>query len=390
MAAGEEERIGLLRLNLTGGIGARLYRRLLDRFGSLDAVFRANPGELTKIKRIGPVLAGNILRKGAEEEARDEERRAKEKGLKILTLGQDGFPRALEDLFDPPLVLYVLGDMEEGDADAVAVVGARDASHYGLSQSERFARGLASRGITVVSGMARGIDSAAHRGALKAGGRTLAILGSGFSHLYPAENTSLAGKIAQSGAVISEFPLDAAPLKPHFPRRNRIISGLALGVLVIEAARRSGSLITVDWALEQGREVFALPGRVDMPGSRGVHRLIKQGAHMVEDPEDILEILGFSCMPGEGGPVAPEGLEELSPLEEKIFALLTVELTNIEQIVDASELPVSLVYRALTNLEVRRLVRQYPGKNFVRLCDPRPPARWGAACEPDQVAQVRR
>ncbi len=216
---------------------------------------------------------------------------SKENKTRTLSFSDKGYPTNLKYIYDPPPTLYVKGNILPEDNIAIAIIGSRRATYYGLKNAENLSFELAAGGITIISGLARGVDSAAHRGALKAGGRTIAVLGSGLNIIYPPENEKLAREILQCGAVISEFPQGTAPLRQNFPRRNRIISGLSLGVVVVEAAKRSGALITANLALEQGREVFALPGKIDSFTSRGTHDLIKQGAKLVESAEDIIEEL---------------------------------------------------------------------------------------------------
>lgn len=280
----------LVSLNMVGEIGTIRLKRLLAYFGQPENILKAPQEKLTVVFGIGEKIAQKIhaLKK---ENLEKEFALVKKLGLKIITQDDQVYPENLKNIYDPPMLLYVKGELKPEDKLSMAIVGSRRASFYGLSCAEKFASDLAGKGITIVSGMARGIDSYAHKGALKAGGRTIAVIGSGFNNIYPPENKKLAEEIAKCGAVISEFPLDMLPKKENFPRRNRIISGLSLGVLVVEAARNSGALITADFALEQGREVFALPGKVDSNTSFGTNGLIKQGAKLVSGVDDILEEL---------------------------------------------------------------------------------------------------
>ncbi|MBI4342113.1 MAG: DNA-protecting protein DprA [Candidatus Omnitrophica bacterium] len=265
---------------------------MLDAFGGVEPLARATAQALCQVQGVGPVLAKRIVA-GFHDEvwlARELER-ARRQGAAIVTPDDPGYPDALRTITDPPVALYLRGTLTEADRVAVAIVGSRHASLYGLQCAEQLAYELALRGVTVVSGLARGIDGAAHRGALRASGRTLAVLGSGLSRVYPDEHRQLAKEIAGHGAVLSEYPMETQPLPRHFPQRNRLISGLSLGVVVVEAAQRSGALITADCALEQGREVFAVPGPMTAVTSHGTHQLLKQGARLVTSVEDILEEL---------------------------------------------------------------------------------------------------
>jgi len=294
-------------------------------------------------------------------------------GSRVLTLGDGDYPEALRWIPEPPPVLYIRGTLRHEDSLAVAVVGSRRPSPYGQLAAQRLSAELAQYGLTVVSGLARGIDSLAHRGALQAGGRTIAVLGSGINVVYPPEHRRLYDAISAQGAVVSEFPCDTKPDRWNFPRRNRIISGLALGTLVVEASDHSGSLHTARHALEQGREVFAVPGRIDVPSSRGTNDLIKRGAKLVAGMDDILEELpaAVRLAVGQRGPTsevtgAPPCLPDLTTAEAQVLALVAPEETHIEAVIHASQLPAQVVASILVSLELRGLVRQFPGKFFVR------------------------
>jgi len=279
----------LLTLNMVEGLGVTLLSRLLERFGSPEAVLAASRNALEEVEGVGSEVSRNISKATKKNDASAEMKAAEALGVKIISAASEDYPQPLRRIFDPPLVLYVKGELKEEDALAMAIVGSRRASYYGKNQAERLAGSLAKMGFTIVSGMAWGIDSAAHKGALGAGGRTIAVLGSGLANPYPKGNEKLLAEIIENGAAISEFPLTFPPRAENFPRRNRLISGLCLGVVVVEAAERSGSLITARWAMEQGREVFAVPGPIDSATSRGTHRLIKDGAKLVERVEDVIE-----------------------------------------------------------------------------------------------------
>jgi DNA processing protein len=275
----------------------------------------------------------------------------------------------LREIHDPPGVLFVRGDLLPDDALSVAIVGTRHASHYGLRQAERLARGLAGAGFTIVSGLARGIDAAAHRGAIAAGGRTVAVLASGVLNVYPPEHDELAEQIERTGALLSEAPPRSAPHSGTFPQRNRLITGMSLGVVVVEAALRSGALISAEHAMEQGREVFAVPGRADSTTSRGCHRLIREGAKLVESVDDVLEELGPLVEPArrENGSLLHNPAElQLNEQEQAVLYAIKREPTNIDDIVVRSGLPIQRVLATLSVLEMRRLIRRVSGSLVLR------------------------
>lgn len=298
--------------------------------------------------------------------------------IRTISINDAEYPEILKKIHSPPKALYINGSFKEEDDFAVAVVGSRRASRYGVEMSEKLGYDLALGGVTVVSGMARGIDSAAHRGALTAKGRTIAVMGSGHDHIYPPENKDLYKKIAESGAVISEFENDVSPLPRNFPIRNRIISGISLGVVVVEAAKNSGALITANFALEQGREVFAVPGKISSVTSEGAHELIKDGAKLVQSAEDIMEELKLREIEPEAG--KDRGLEgekiskkieryvynSLSYDERKVYKILSDESLYIDDVVKESGVELSKVSKVLLGLELKRLVKELPGKQFIR------------------------
>jgi DNA processing protein len=301
----------LVLLNMVKGIGSIRMCRLLDAFDRPVEIFRAAPQRLIEAAGLTPFLARLVLAAPGQMAPVAEIRRADALGIRILSIADEDYPASLRAIPDPPCILYVKGDLLPCDANALAVVGSRGASPYGLSSARVFGSRLSQYGLTIVSGLARGIDTAAHRAALDAGGRTIAVLGSGLACIYPPENEGMFYQIACQGAVISQFPLRMPPLPQNFPMRNRIISGLSKGVLVVEASAKSGALITARCALEQGREVFALPGEVGRENAYGVNALIKDGACLVMRPEEILEtlkpLLSFSLgepSPGEEAPAA--------------------------------------------------------------------------------------
>jgi len=358
----------LIALNMVEGLGPVTIRRLIVFFGSAEKALRADREQLRRIEGIGQEKAARVSQALREVNV-SKEIAAIEKGrFTVITLSDPAYPEPLKQIYDPPPLLYVKGELKGEDRYAIAVVGARRCSHYGTMTSERLAAQIAGVGLTVVSGMARGIDTSAHRGALKARGRTIAVLGSGLSRIYPAENTRLAEEIAASGAVISEFPLSMGPHKTNFPLRNRLISGLSLGVVVVEAARKSGSLITAAQALEQGRVVFAVPGRVDSYTSRGTHQLIQDGAKLVESVEDICEEFPYlfpnATAPGERSDREALPRPRLTPEEETVFSHVSSQERAIDEIIAACNMPASAVSAALLSLELKHLVNQLPGKLF--------------------------
>ena len=368
-----ENRERLLALNLIDGIGSTRLRRLLDACGSLERLWEAGLQELRQVEGIGPQLAGQIIAaRGHEETVRTELTLAQGSGARIITLEDEDYPSSLREIPDPPLVLYVRGTLPVVEV-AVGIVGARRASLYGLQMAQRLGYDLGLRGITVVSGLARGIDAAAHRGALKSGGRTVAVLGGGLSRLYPPEHRELAEQVAGQGALVSEYPMGMEPMAHNFPRRNRLISGLSLGVVIVEAARRSGALITADCALEQGREVFAVPGKADDATAQGTNHLLKQGARLVTSVEDIVEELGLeNQVHSRQSIVHSEAKEEkvggsLGEEERVLFEQLVADAPlDVDTLAAKRGLSASSCVWTLLCLELKRLVKQLPGKRFVR------------------------
>ncbi len=362
-----------LTLKNVSGIGNLLFYRLVDHFGSPQRVLNASVTSLQAMPGVSSRLAAAILAGGRDSDgARRDIDRCRQKGFHIITQHDPRYPALLLHIPDPPPVLYCHGELI-GSACHIAMVGSRKATSYGLSSARKLSRGLAVRGITVVSGMARGIDSAAHNGALAGGGPTIAVLGSGLDRIYPAENRKLFNRIADNGAVISEFPLDAGPEAHHFPQRNRIISGMSLGTVVVEAAKRSGSLITARLAAEQGHEVFAVPGSIQAATARGTHQLIKQGAVLVETAEDIIkevapqiglqEISTQTVDKGKGGAVASSSL---SVTERKIWDAIGPYPMHIDELARRCAQNMASLTAALCQLEIKGAVNQEPGKFFVR------------------------
>ncbi len=360
-----EEAFYWLALSLTPGIGSTLMRRLLDRFKTPEAVFHAPQKELLKIEGLGEKVAQEIRKGPLEKVVERELYLLREIGGRVITLKDEEYPKRLRDIYDPPALLYVRGELKKEDELAVSIVGSRKTTPYGRWFTEKVSQELARYGVTIVSGMARGIDSLAHWGAISGGGRTIAVLGCGVDVIYPSENRNLFAKIIDHGAILSEFPIGSPPEGGHFPRRNRIISGLSIGVVVIQAGEKSGSLITANYALEQGREVFAVPGNVGTESSRGTHRLIKEGAKLVESSEDILEeILPQWRRGGEAIPKVEAPKPDLTQEERILYELLGETPLHIDAMIRESRLDPGKVSSLLLDLELKGLVSQWPGKCF--------------------------
>ncbi len=360
-----------LRLHLADGIGAVLFKRLTDAFGSPAAVFEHSPGDWMRVDGIGKETARNIAAV-TDAQVDDELAAAGKMSAAILCLDDAAYPAALKNIYDPPPVLYVRGQLAPGDAVAIGIVGSRRCTHYGLEQAERFGQFLGRAGMTVVSGGARGIDTAAHRGALSGGSRTIAVMGCGLCKTYPPENAALFDQIIADGrgALVSELPMKTSVLAGSFPTRNRIISGLSLGVIVVEAARRSGSLITAREAADQGRVVFAVPGRVDNPLSQGSNELIRNGAILVQTLEDVLEHLGQvgQILAREDEPEAGSPPPGLNETEAKVFASLSMkdDPMGLDELVRATGLASGQVAAAMTMLVLKGAVLQHAGNLFAR------------------------
>jgi len=366
------EQESLLILNAVKGLGNAGIRKLLDRYGSAKKVLLLREADLLENFVIPAKVIKNIFRFSKDKFLETEYNLINKRQVDVITWVDDDYPRSLREIPDAPVVLYVKGDLPCEDPLSISIVGSRRASIYGVSISEKFSYRLAELGFTIVSGMARGIDTAAHNGALKAYGTTIAVLGCGLDHVYPLENRDLAEKIAETGAVVSEFSMQIAPFPYNFPRRNRIISGLSLGVIVVEAAPRSGALITADFALEQGREVFAVPGKIDQPSSGGVNNLIKQGAKLITCVEDILEDIKphiSDCLEGETRTIKDSAfcdrLKELTGEEKLVFDHITDRPVHIDELTNHCDAAVP-VMSVLLQLELKRLIKQLPGKLFVR------------------------
>lgn len=359
-----------LKLHLAEGVGAITFGKLVDAFGDVASAASAGPAQWRRVGDVGPKKAKALA--DVTDELVDEEIAEAEKGaVQIVCLEDDSYPTALKNIHDPPAVLYVRGRLTPADALAIGVVGARRCTHYGLEQAERFGRLLGRAGFTVVSGGARGIDSAAHRGSLSGAGRTIAVMGCGLADFYPPENRKLFKQIVSEGrgALVSEIPMRRPVEGRNFPKRNRIISGLSLGVLIVEAARRSGSLITAREADEQGRAVFAVPGKVDSPMSRGTNELIRDGATLVQDLDDILGQLGEvgekMRVEEEAAPAAPAMPQGLDETETKIVEALSEGALPLDDIIGRTGLQSGAAASAMTMLVLKGVVARQPGNVFV-------------------------
>ena len=398
------ETISLIHLNLIQGVGLKTVQVLRDVFGTAERALRATADELKKIDGLSPAMCDLLIQKPVLYPIERELELINKYGCQVLTLYDDAYPQHLKVIDVPPLVLYIKGELTPEDSLSISLVGSRNAKDYGRKVSYQLSYQLAQRGLTVVSGLARGIDTSAHRGALEAGGRTLAVMGNGLGVIYPASNRDFVKKIEASGALISEFPIGVKPKPGNFPRRNRIISGLTLGTVVVEASNRSGALITARLAAEQGREVFAVPGEIFSELSAGTHRLINDGAKLVNNVDDLLNELPqhavnqiqptsstspvdietgssqeasvesrvpkLTTMPPpseaqQPAPIAPP--PDLTPDERTVFDAIGVPSSHIDTIVRTTQLPISQVSSVLLMLELKGIIQQLPGKQFTKV-----------------------
>jgi DNA processing protein len=367
----------LMVLNAVGGLGSAGMHKLIECYGSPSDIFNVTASQLLASRIIPDTILQKIIDFPREHFLQTEYEQMAKRQARVITYLDNDYPALLREMAGAPYVLYVRGQLPPDSALSVAMVGSRQASYYGLTTANKFAMQLSELGFTIVSGMARGIDTEAHKGALKAGGPTVAVLGCGLAHIYPPENTDLFDRITRAGAVLSEFPMSTPPLPYNFPRRNRIISGLSVGVIIVEAAQRSGALITADFALEQGREVFAVPGRIDSMTAQGVHDLIKQGAKLVTCIEDVLEDLQQKCSAHLDKPThAPEGdpsvmgnrwaegvRKDLSEEEQIVFNQIADRPVHVDELIHTCGAAVP-VMSILLKLELKKVVQQLPGKLF--------------------------
>ena len=388
----------LIHLNLIPGIGNHTIRRLLATFGSAEKSLAATSAELAQIDGLTPDVRQQLIDGRSRAPLAQELELIEQHQCHIVTINDDTYPPLLKQIDDPPALLYIIGEFPLQDAPSIAIVGSRSPTEYGKTTSQQLSYQLAERGITVVSGFARGIDTCVHRGALEAGGCTIAVFGCGLSIIYPETNRALATEIIESGALISEFPMTMPPRGKNFPRRNRVISGLTLGTLVVEASERSGSLITARHAAEQGREVFAIPGQIFSNVSRGTHSLINQGATLINSVDDLLDALPQDYTKVLGGE-SPEAIHQpspskrpnktarpqsvakqltptsqpktkidpnLTPDEQVVLSAMDADSVHIDEITRVTQLPIGKVSSLLVMLELKGVVQQLPGKQFVK------------------------
>jgi len=369
-----------LKLIRADGIGPTTFAKLLKHFGSVDRALSASVSELAKIDGVGFKTAERIAATRDKFDAKAELELAEKLGVWLIHLADERYPPVLKQIYDPPPVLYIKGTLTRADNLCISIVGSRRCSLYGQEQSSRFAHFLASAGFTICSGMARGIDTAAHQGALSANGRTIAVQGCGLDNIFPPENKKLFELIAESGACISELPLQYEPLSENFPPRNRIIAGLSLGTIVVEAGLGSGALITATAALENNREVMAVPGKIDSPLSKGAHRLIKDGAKLIETVKDVMEALGYigEQLEEHVSEAAKRAFEKVkTPLfdisqlklsrdEKTIYGYLSKEPMHVEQIITDTRLAPGNINAGLVSLRLKGLIKQLPGSLFIK------------------------
>ena len=398
-----QETKNLLHLSLIQGVGPKTVLFLVNILGSAEKVLNATPEELEKVGELSANARNRLTQRKLGCPLERELDLIQEYGCQIITYYDTSYPSLLKEVNPPPLLLYVRGELKPEDALSIAIVGSREAKDYGRRVSYQLAHQLANRGLTVVSGFAKGIDTCAHRGSLEAGGRTIAVMGNGLSLIYPAGNSELVEKVVESGALISEFPMGMKPRAENFPRRNRIISGLTLGTVVVEASNRSGALITARLASEQGREVFAVPGEIFSELSTGTHKLIDNGAKLISTVDDLIEALPHHIInqistitptsEADRGTETPlvnrDNLEgtsstlpkstetdkkkplpkpppDLTADEKTVFDAIEVPSTHIDAIVRTTQLPISQVSSALLMLELKGAIEQLPGKQFAK------------------------
>jgi len=364
-----------LALNLIKGVGPRMQMVLLETFGSAENVLSASVASLSQVRGVGDKVINAIRETNPYDVARREYEECEKLGVGVLTCDDEHYPISLNEIFDPPIVIYQKGAMEPADQLAVAIVGSRKCTPYGRRIAEKLSAGLARAGVTIISGLARGIDAIAHRAAIKAGGRTIAVLANGLAMTYPPEHADLAEEVSQHGAVLTESPLQMQPTRGLFPQRNRIVSGLSLGVIVIEASKTSGTLHTARHAMEQGREVFAVPGPIDSRESEGCHHLIRDGVKLIQGVDDVLQELGPLIEPVQSTQSTEANHVEvrvprelnLSQQQTDILNLLGAEPSSVDSIIEQAGIEPSRVLSTLTILEMKRLIERLPGNQILRI-----------------------
>jgi DNA processing protein len=365
-----DSREALVALNMVDGIGPVRLRQLLEVFGDPAAILKARRDQLLNVHSIGEDTANAIINWEKRVDLAAELKRVEDFGCTVVIQTDPEYPELLKQIYDPPIVLYAKGKLLPRDKNSVAMVGSRLTTPYGQEVARKLSYQLAYLGVTVVSGGARGIDTAAHQGALAAKGRTIVVLGTGINIVWPAENKDLFDRVAENGAVLTQFPFNRPGDKQTFPVRNRIVAGMTLGAVVVEANLASGALITANFSNEYGRQVFAVPGRIDSPRSKGCHDLIKKGAKLCESAEDILSEFEYlfpaSNKPASAAETGMLPAIELSDHEQRAFDTLSNEEISIDDVIRKSGLPASTASVALLSLEMKRLVRQLPGKMFAR------------------------
>lgn len=369
MKTWQNENYAWLALNMISGIGNSVFKNLLEKFSQPEAVFEASLSELMQVEGIRKEIARRIVKREFASDPEEELRQIEKCNARIIPYKDPGYPPFLKEISSTPVLLYAKGKDIPVHQTFVAIVGSRSPTHYGIKTAEALAAGLAIRGVGVVSGLARGIDSAAHRGCLMGKGFTIAVMGTGIDRVYPASNRQLSERIVEEGTLITEFPIGSPPEPRNFPIRNRIISGMSEGVVVVEATKKSGSLITASFALDQGREVFAVPGSVDSFKSMGTHFLIKQGARLVENADDILDELGFNEGYQRNRSLftdTSEKLPEMDESEKKVYEIIGDYPIHVDQIVREGDMEAGEVLSILMQMELKGMVKQLPGKMFVR------------------------
>lgn len=367
MSLWSDKRCNWIALSGVKGIGNVTFKNLLLKFGDPEKILEASTSELSTVEGIRKETARDITSRNFQTDPYSELKKIESSGARIVTFNDPGYPASLREIHDPPMILYMRGADIPQNKIFIAIVGSRNATHYGLKTAEEFAQGIARRGLGIISGLALGIDAASHWGCIAGKGYTIAVLGTGIDICYPNQNKKLFNKVIESGTVISEFPMGTSPSPPNFPKRNRIISGLSRGVLVVEATKKSGSLITASMALDQGRDVFAVPGSIESFKSRGCHFLIKHGAMLAENTDDIMEGLGLNY----SGKVKSDtfikkALPSMNDTEQMIYDIIGDYPMHIDQIQKTGNISSGDLSGTLTKMELKGIIKQMPGKMFIK------------------------